>query len=57
MVEEMVNIPKSVKESKAAAELNLNVPAVEGIKMLDTSDGKTYYLCSTNGVITLTAVL
>ena len=57
MVEEMQNIPKSVKESKAAEELNPLVPPVEGLKLKDQSDGKVYYLASVNGALTLTEVV
>lgn len=57
MVEEMVKIPKNVKESKAVEEYNANVPAVEGIKLIDYSDGKTYYLSSVNGAISLVEVV
>ena len=53
---EMKNIPKSVKESKAAEELNPDVPAVDGVKF-KTLNGTVYYFTISDDGVPITAVV
>ena len=51
MVEEMIKIPKSVKESKAAEELDVNVPATEGIKLVSPNGTVYYFTVADDGTL------
>lgn len=56
MTEEVINFPKSVKESKAEDEVNPLVPPAEGIKLI--SPNKTvYYISVTDDGSLITTVV